>query len=438
MKSVITVSLLLGLISGLLPAQVNIPFEEYTLPNGLKVILHEDNSVPITAFNIWYHVGSAYEKPGRTGFAHLFEHMLFQGSQNVGDDQHFGMIQEAGGSLNGSTNNDRTNYFETVPSNFSEMVLWLEADRMGFLLPAMTQEKLDNQRDVVKNERRQRVDNQPYGRSFERLHAMLYEPSHPYSWPVIGSMTDLSAASLEDVKEFFRLYYAPNNSSLVIAGEFEKNRMKELVGKYFGDIPRGAPIDKLTIQQPTMMEDKRETMEDRVQLARLYLYWHSNPLTGPDDAALDILADVLSGGKNSRLYKALVYEKQIAQSVSASQISRSLAGVFGITVTAKPGVGLTEIQKVVDEEIERLIREGVTEREFARSQNSRKSDFIYGLQSIGGKAEQLNSFNVMWGDPAALNRELDRYVKVTLEDVRKAAATYLTKGRAILSVVPMG
>lgn len=438
MKRFLPALLLLGLTTGLSPAQVNIPFEEYSLPNGLKVILHEDNSVPITAVNIWYHVGSAYEKPGRTGFAHLFEHMLFQGSQNVGDDQHFGMIQEAGGSLNGSTNNDRTNYFETVPSNFAEMVLWLESDRMGFLLPAMSQEKLDNQRDVVKNERRQRVDNQPYGRSFERLHAMLYEPSHPYSWPVIGSMTDLSAASLEDVKEFFRLYYTPNNSSLVIAGEFDKKRTREWVDKYFGDIPRGTSIEKLRIQQPTLSEDKRETMEDRVQLARLYLYWHSTPLTGPDDATLDILADVLSGGKNSRLYRALVYERQIAQSVSTSQISRSLAGIFGITVTAKPGIGLSEIQKVVDEEIERLIRDGITERELARSKNSRKSDFIYGLQSIGGKAEQLNSFNVMWGDPSALNRELDRYAKVSLEDVRKAAAAYLTKGRAILSIVPMG
>jgi len=438
MKSFISGLLLLILAAGFSQAQVNIPFEEYTLPNGLKVILHEDNSVPITAVNIWYHVGSAYERPGRTGFAHLFEHMLFQGSQNVGDDQHFGMIQEAGGSLNGSTSNDRTNYFETVPSNFAEMVFWLESDRMGFLLPAMTQEKLDNQRDVVKNERRQRVDNQPYGRSFERLHALLYEPSHPYSWSVIGSMDDLSAASLEDVKEFFRLYYTPNNASLVVAGEFDKKRTKDWIGRYFGDIPRGAPIDKLKIQQPTLSEDKRETMEDRVQLARLYLYWHSTPLTGPDDATLDILADVLSGGKNSRLYKVLVYEKQIAQSVFTSQISRSLAGIFGITVTAKPGVGLSEIQSVVDEEIERLVRDGITERELARSKNSRKSDFIYGLQSVGGKAERLNSFNVMWGDPAVINRELDRYAKVTLEDVRRAAATYLTKGRAILSVVPMG
>ncbi len=322
MKSLIPGLLLFFLATGLVPAQVSIPFEEYTLPNGLKVILHEDNSVPITAVNIWYHVGSAYEKPGRTGFAHLFEHMLFQGSQNVGDDQHFGLIQEAGGSLNGSTNNDRTNYFETVPSNFAEMVLWLESDRMGFLLPSMTQEKLDNQRDVVKNERRQRVDNQPYGRAFERLHGLLYEPSHPYSWPVIGSMADLSAASLEDVKEFFRLYYTPNNASLVVAGEFDKRRMKDWIGKYFGDIDHGAPIDKLEIQHPTLSEDRRETMEDRVQLARLYLYWHSTPLTGSDDATLDILADVLTGGKNSRLYKALVYEKQIAQSVFASQIIR--------------------------------------------------------------------------------------------------------------------
>lgn len=418
-------------------AQVNIKAERYKLPNGLTVILHQDKSVPIAAVNIWYHVGSANEKPGRTGFAHLFEHMLFQGSQNVGDDQHFSLIQEAGGTLNGSTNNDRTNYFETVPNNFLEMALWLESDRMGFLLPAMTLVKLDNQRDVVKNERRQRVDNQPYGRSSERISALLYEPSHPYSWSVIGSMDDLSAASLEDVKEFFRKYYAPNNASMVIAGDFDVDRTKAMVQKYFADIPPST-VEPLPLNQPSLSEAKYESMEDRVQLPRLSINWHSTPLTGPDDATLDILGDVLAGGKNSRLYKALVYDRQIAQSVFAGQGSRALAGTFAITVTAKQDVSLSEIEKIVDEEIEKLKNVPPTDREIQRSKNSAKATFIYRLQSVGGKADQLNWFNVMWGDPALLNKDLDRYAKITPADVQDAAKKYLIKNRVVFSVVPTG
>ncbi len=418
-------------------AQVNIKAERYKLPNGLTVILHQDKSVPIAAVNVWYHVGSANEKVGRTGFAHLFEHMLFQGSQNVGDDQHFSLIQEAGGSLNGSTNNDRTNYFETVPDNFLEMALWLESDRMGFLLPAMTQEKLDNQRDVVKNERRQGVDNQPYGRSSESIAALMYEPTHPYSWSVIGSMDDLSAASLDDVKEFFRKYYAPNNASLSVAGNFDVAQTKKWINKYFADIP-SSRIEPLEINQPSLAAEKRETMEDRVQLPRLYLNWHSTPLTGSDDATLDILGDVLAGGKNSRLYKALVYDKQIAQSVFAGQGSRALAGTFSVTVTAKPGISLSEIEKVVDEEIEKLKTAPPTDREIQRSKNGTKSTFIYRLQSVGGKADQLNWFNVMWGDPLAINKDLDRYAKITPVDVQNAAKKYLTRNRVIFSVVPTG
>ena len=437
MRFVKTIFLLI-VFAGCSLAQLNIKAERYTLPNGLTVILHQDKSVPITAVNIWYHVGSANEKVGRTGFAHLFEHMLFQGSQHVGDDQHFSMIQEAGGTLNGSTNNDRTNYFETVPSNFLEMALWLESDRMGYLLSAMTQEKLDNQRDVVKNERRQRVDNQPYGRSFELISSLMYEPTHPYSWSVIGSMDDLSAASLDDVKEFFRKYYAPNNASLVIAGDFDVKETKEWVKKYFGDIPSSTGIEPLPINQPSLSEVKYESMEDRVQLPRLSINWHSTPLTGPDDATLDILGDVLAGGKNSRLYKALVYDKQVAQSVFAGQGSRALAGTFSVTVMAKPDISLSDIEKIVNEEIEKLKNDGPTEREMQRSKNSTKATFIYRLQSIGGKSDQLNSFNTMWGDPAKINKELDRYAPITAGDVQNAAKKFLTKNRVVFSVVPNG
>ncbi len=421
--------------------QLNIKFEKYVLPNGLQVILHEDHSTPIVAVNIWYHVGSAREKPGRTGFAHLFEHMMFQGSLDVPKGGHFGSLQDAGGTLNGSTTNDRTNYWENVPSQFLELALYLESDRMGFLVPAMTQEKLDNQRDVVKNERRQSYDNRPYGRADETIAAMLYEPLHPYNWPVIGSMADLSAASLDDVKEFFMLYYAPNNASLVIAGDFNPAQAKEWVDKYFGGLPRGKQVEKVAINQPTQNIAKRQTMEDHVQLPRLYLTWHSTPQSGEDDATLDVVADILAGGKNSRAYKSLVYEKQIAQDVSAYQASREIASLFQVEITAKPGFTLVDIEKGIDEEITKMQLSGVTERELQRSKNSIKANFIYRLQSVGGfggKADQLNRYNVMWGDPGYFNDDLARYQKITTADVQRVARKYLTKERVALSVVPEG
>ena len=441
MKEFLGLCILLFAVSASASGQLDIKFEKYTLPNGLQVILHEDHSVPIVAVNIWYHVGSAREKPGRTGFAHLFEHMMFQGSQNVGKGGHFGSLQDAGGTLNGSTANDRTNYWENVPSQFLELALYLESDRMGFLLPAMTQEKLDNQRDVVKNERRQSYENRPYGRADETIAAMLYEPSHSYSWPVIGSMADLSAAALDDVKEFFTFYYAPNNASLVVAGDINPAQAKEWIAKYFSGVPRGKDVEKVKVDQPGKNVAKRQTMEDRVQLPRLYLTWHSTPQSGQDDATLDIVADILAGGKNSRLYKSLVYDKQTAQSVIAYQDSREVAGLFQIEVTAKPGVTLVEMEKGVNEEIARLQNDGVTEREIQRSKNSTKANFIYRLQSVGGfggKADQLNRYNVMWGDPGSFNKDLARYEKVTAKDVQRAAKKYLTMERVALSVVPMG
>jgi zinc protease len=441
MKGFTMLMMLIGAFTVAANSQLNIKYEKYTLPNGLQVILHEDHSVPIVAVNIWYHVGSAREKPGRTGFAHLFEHMMFQGSQNVAKGGHFGSLQDAGGSLNGSTANDRTNYWENVPSQFLELALYLEADRMGYLLPAMSQDKLDNQRDVVKNERRQSYDNRPYGRADESIAAMLYEPSHPYNWPVIGSMADLSAAALDDVKEFFTFYYAPNNASLVVAGDINPAQAKEWIAKYFSGIPRGKDVQKVTVNQPTQVVTKRQTMEDRVQLPRLYLTWHSTPQSGEDDATLDIVADILAGGKNSRLYKSLVYEKQIAQDVSAYQDSREVAGLFQVEVTAKPGVTLSDLEKKVNEEIAKLQESGATERETQRSKNSTKASFVYRLQFVGGfggKADQLNRYNVMWGDPGSFNKDLERYEKVTPADVQRAAKKYLTKERTALSVVPTG
>ncbi|MEE9225446.1 MAG: pitrilysin family protein [Bacteroidota bacterium] len=423
-------------------AQVDIKYEKYELPNGLDVILHEDHSVPIVGVNVWYHVGSAREKPGRTGIAHLFEHMMFQGSQNVGHNEHFRLIQGVGGNANGSTAEDRTNYWEVVPANYLEMVLWLEADRMGFLLPAMTQQKLDNQRDVVKNERRQSYENQPYGLAWETMCAALYPPENPYHWPVIGSMADLSAASLDDVHEFFKKYYPPNNASLCIGGDFNPKEAKQWVEKYFGEVPQGPSPGPISAGQPVVKEPRRLLLEDRVQLPRLYLAWHSPPLYEEGDAEMDILAGILSRGKSSRLYRRLVYEKKIAQDVFTCQQSRELSSLFFIIATAKPGIMLTELEKEIWSELECLEQEGPGENEVQRAKNSLKADFIYELQSIGGfggKTDRLNEYNVLLGNPGYFNQELARYEKVRGRGVQGMANSYLSSDRVvILSIVPEG
>ena len=419
-------------------SQTKLKIEKYTLPNGLQVVLHEDRSVPLVSVNLWYHVGSAREKYKRTGFAHLFEHMMFQGSQNVGDDKHFEMIQDAGGNLNGSTTNDRTNYFETLPSQFLEMALWLEADRMGFLLPAMTQEKLDNQRDVVKNERRQRVDNQPYGRSFETIHWAMYDSTHPYYWPVIGYMEDLSAATLDDIKDFFKTYYAPNNASLVIAGDFNVEQTKKWIEKYFGHIPIGIKIETVKENQATINQNIYKTMEDRVQLPQLMLAFHSSPLKSEDDPVVDVISDILAGGKTSRLYKTLVYEKQIAQSVSAFNYSREISGGIFIMVMGKPNQNLNELKQIVLEEINKLSANGAEAKELQRAKNSVKASYIYQLQSVGGKSDILNSYNTFFGDPNLLESEVSRFEKITLNDVNNIVKKYLTKPFVALSIVPIG
>src|SRR5687768_3981811 len=313
-------------------------YEKYTLPNGLTVILHEDRSVPLVTVNTWYHVGSGDELPGRTGFAHLFEHIMFMGSQNVPVGAFDVWLESAGASNNGSTTTDRTNYYEDVPSNALPLALWLEADRMGWLLPTMDQGKLDLQRDVVKNERRQSYDNQPYGRAYETLLAAVYPAGHPYSWPTIGSMTDLSAAALDDVKNFFRTYYAPNNATLSIAGDFDPDSVRAWVNRYFSGIPRGPQMPaRPTVPQVNIPRDTFLVLEDKVQLPRVYNVWHSVRMFHEDDARLDMVAYVLAGDKNSRLYKRLVYDLQIAQDVTAFQNGTRLDGMFLISVTPKPG-----------------------------------------------------------------------------------------------------
>jgi zinc protease len=416
-----------------------IKFEKYTLPNGLEVILSEDHSTPIISVNTWYHVGSADEKPGRTGLAHLFEHLMFMGSEHVPNGVFDKELEAAGGDNNASTAEDRTNYYEDIPSNALPLALWLDSDRMGFLLPTMDKAKVDLQREVVKNERRQGVENAPYGIANEVIVAGLYPKGHPYSWPVIGSMADLSAASVDDVKNFFRTYYAPNNATLAIAGDFDPVKTKALIKKYFGDIPRGPTLPPRPVVAPVVLpRDTFLVAEDRVQLPRAFYEWPSPKEFSKDDAPLDILAAVLASDKNSRLYKRLVYDMQVVQSVRASQQSARLASTFEIDVTPKPGQSLASIDKVINEEINRLTTGLVTDRELARAKNSYRSSFLNRIASVHGKADLLNEYNYLAGTPDYVQKDAARYDAVTREDVQRVARTYLGQHKLVLTVVPEG
>jgi zinc protease len=423
-------------------SQIEIQYEKYTLPNGLQVILHEDHSVPLISTNIWYHVGSAREKPRKTGFAHLFEHLMYEGSENVRDGRYDEIVDGSGGLNNGSTGGDRTNYWTLVPKNYLEPVLWLESDRMGYLLSAITQDRLDIQRDVVKNERRQNYENQPYGMANVKLMEALYPPGVPYHWMTIGSQEDLSAASLEDVKGFFRQFYGPNNASLCIGGDIDVAQTKQLVEKYFSGISKGPQIPKTNPIDVKLEGVKRLLLEDNVELPRLYIYWISDRNFGEDDAQLEVLSQVFSEGKNSRLYKSLVYEKKIAQEVYAFQNGMELNGYFGIVVSGKQDQSLKHLEKEVYSEINKIVEQGVGKRELDRTKNSIKASFIYRLQQVGGfgsKTDQLNFYNVFFGNPGKFNYDLERYDKVTDVEVKKVATKYLKdKPCVILSVVPKG
>lgn len=414
-------------------------FEKTTLPNGLEVILHEDHSTPIVVVNTWYKVGSGDEKPGRTGFAHLFEHIMFMGSEHVPTGEFDKLLEAAGANNNGSTTEDRTNYYESLPSNALPLALWLDADRMGHLLPVMDQAKLDLQRDVVKNERRQRVDNVPYGKWRETVLAALYPPNHPYHWPVIGSMADLSAASLDDVKQFFTTYYAPNNATIVIAGDFNRDSALTWVNRYFGGIPRGPQMPpRPVVPAVTVPRDTFLVLEDRVVLPRLFEVWETGRIYAPDDAPLDVLADVLAGDKNSRLYKRLVFDMQVAQDVSAFNNSTKLDGNFNIIVTPKPGQTPTRMAELVKEEIDKVVKDGITPRELARALNSRRASFLDQIASVLGKSDRLAEYNYFAGTPDYIQQDAARYDRVTAADVQRVAAQYLTKPKVVLTVVPQG
>ncbi len=412
-----------------------VKFSEFKLKNGLKVVMHRDTSTPVVAVNVWYHVGSKNEAVGRTGFAHLFEHMMFQGSKNY-DTDYFTPLQEAGGNVNGTTNQDRTYYYEVVPSNFLELALFLEADRLGNLLDAMTQEKLDNQRDVVKNERRQRVDNVPYGTAFEKIGATMYPAGHPYNWTTIGSLEDLSAASMEDVKSFFREYYVPNNAVLVLSGDFDEKQAKQWVEKYFGPIAKGAAIKRPNNAMPKLDKEVRTTVEDAVPLPRRYMVWHGTPQYAPDEAPLDILSFILTSGRTSRLQSNLVYSKEIAQTVFSGNGASEIGGTFQIQATARPGKSLDDIEKEINAELERIKKEPPTAEEVAKAQNSIESTAVYGLQTVLGKGNQLSTYAGYVGKPDHFQADLDRYRKVTPADVQRVANQYLTGNRLVMSYMP--
>jgi zinc protease len=417
-----------------------INFTEFKLKNGLRVIFHEDRSTPIVGVNLWYHVGSKNEVPGKTGYAHLFEHMMFQGSKNY-DDDYFRPIQEAGGTLNGSTNSDRTNYWEVVPSNFLELALFMEADRMGGLLDVLNEAKLANQRDVVKNEKRQNYDNVPYGLIGAKINETLYPANHPYHWLTIGSLDDLTKASRDDIAAFFRTYYTPRNASLSIAGDFNPIEARRFVEKYFGKIPGGPAVTRPNPPQPRLTESKEIVMQDRVTLPRLYLVWPTMPAYDKDEPGADALANILGGGKSSRLYKTLVYDRQIAQNVSANNGSQEIAGRFQIVATARPGKKLEELESAINEEVEKIKKEGPTSEEVERAYNATEASLIFRMQTVGGfggKNDQLNQYATFVGKPGYFQQDLARYRRVTAADVKRAANTYLTEHRLKATVVPRG
>ena len=419
---------------------MQITHSKRTLDNGLDVIVHEDHRLPMVAVNIWYHVGSKNERPGRTGFAHLFEHLMFEGSEHH-DHGYFPPLQRAGGQLNGSTNADRTNYWEVVPTGALDLAMWMESDRMGYLLPALSEKKFSNQRDVVLNERRQNYENRPYGLAGMALSAAMFPPDHPYHWLTIGSADDLRAASLDQVREFFQTYYHPANASLSLAGDVEMEQAFDLAEQYFGGLPAGPKVERVRVEAK-LDANATLVLEDRVELPRLYISWHSPAMFASDDAELDVVADVLTHGKTSRLYKSLVYERRVATDVSAYQHSREMGGMFQIASTASAGVSLTELHTAILTAVAELGAQGPTASELERGLAQTEAQFIYRLQTVGGfggKGDQLNAYNIFADDPGYFERDRQRYFDVTSKGAAAAVNKWLVHAPSVsLSVVPKG
>jgi predicted Zn-dependent peptidase len=426
--------------------QLSIPFEKYTLDNGLEVILHQDKRTPFVAVSVWYHVGAFHESPGRSGFAHLFEHLMFQGSEHVGDDQHIAYLEQAGssvrgGMVNGTTNFDRTNYFEVVPRNELALALWLESDRMGYLAKAISQEKLDEQRNVVKNERLQGTENVPYGLAEESLWQKIFPKSHPYHGMVIGSLAELDAANLDDVRGFYDAYYAPSNATLTIAGDFETEEAKTLVKRYFSTLPKWEEPPAREVKAPNIEQPIQMTYDEPIgKLSKVFLLYLTPSFFAPGDAEMDVLAQVLTEGKSSRLQSALLLKEQLAQSVRAYQYSLANVGIFGIEATVADGKDPKEVLARIEAELELLADLPPEQKEIDRVVNRVETERLFALQKIGGfsgKAEQLQSYNHFLGKPDALAEDLQRYRNVTPDSLGKAVMTHLDRNkRAVLIAVP--
>jgi len=408
--------------------------EDYKLKNGLRVVLNEDHSAPLVAVNLWYHVGSKNERAGRTGFAHLFEHMLFSGSEHVGNNEHFRYVQSIGGVLNGTTFFDRTNYFETLPSNYLALGLWLESDRMGFFLPALTQEKLDIQREVVKEERRQRYDNVPYGTAFERLLNLAYDPDYSYHWPTIGSMEDLAAASLDDIREFFATWYRPDNATLTLVGDFAPDDAKKLVEKYFGDIEPGRKFPHFNAQRKPVGSERRETYPSIVQLPRIYRLYHLPKMGERGWIAADMLSTILATDKASRLDRALVHEQQIAQDVSAYVLPTEATGMLMMHATAKEGIDIAKVERAMDDEIARVITGGITDDELTRARTRAEVEFAHQIENYDARADMIGMLATFFGDPQRVHSWLEPYNRVTTSDLVAVAKKYLVPENRVTSI----
>jgi len=416
---------------------LDLEIHRHTLDNGLRVVLHPDHRLPLVAVNLWYHVGSKNEHRGRTGFAHLFEHMLFQGSGHVGTNDHFRYVQQAGGMCNGSTWYDRTNYYETLPAHYLDLGLWLESDRMGYLLPAMTQGKLDNQREVVMNERRQRVDNQPYGRAGEMLMELLYPAGHPYHHPVIGYMDDIAAATLDDVSGFFRTYYAPNNAVLTLAGDVEPAAALERVEHWFGGIPRGPEVPPVEAPPAPLSGEQRALLEDDVHLPRVYVAYRAPRVGEPLWYAADLLASTLASGKSSLLYEDLVYRRQMAQDVVAYLYPTEVSGTFYLAATARPEVDPAELEAAITQHVERCAAEPLAEERIERARGLLLHDVFVETQKLDGRADLLSQFTTLFDDPQRIAGEPERLRRVSAEDLRRFAAEHCRRDqRAVVTVVP--
>jgi predicted Zn-dependent peptidase len=418
---------------------LDLDFQRRTLDNGLRVILHRDARLPLVTVNLWYHVGSKNERPGRTGFAHLFEHMLFQGSEHVGTNDHFRIVQQVGGVANGSTWYDRTNYYETLPSHQLELGLWLESDRMGFLLPALTQENLDTQRDVVMNERRQRVENQPYGMAGERLHELLYPPDHPYHWPVIGYMEDIAAATLEEVRAFFRTYYTPNNAVLTVVGDFDPDDALRKVERYFGEIPPGPPLPPVRVPEGPLGGERREVRPDDVRLPRIYLGFRAPAYGEREWYAADLLSSALSGGKSSLLFQDLVYDRQIAQDVGAYISPYEEVATFMVVATARPGVAVETLEQALHEHLDRAASELLAEQHLERARNRMLTEYYTSLQKLDNRADLFSQLTTFFDDPGGIARELEQYMDLDARELMDFAARHLVPSeRAVVTFVPRG